>query len=179
MSEYFLTPAATWPEEQRKGKIRLAKPGDLSAIMNIYAQARASMAAAGNSTQWGGFYPPETLLKEDIGRKQLYVLVNENGLYGVFAFILGEDPTYRRIDGSWGDSSAYGTIHRLAGQKGSSGVFADCLAFCREKCRHVRADTHRDNLIMQHLLEKHGFMYCGIIYVADGTPRLAYESSGD
>ena len=28
---------------------------------------------------------------------------------------------------------------------------------------------------MQHLLEKHGFSYCGIIYLANGDPRLAYQ----
>ena len=29
--------------------------------------------------------------------------------------------------------------------------------------------------IMQNLLEKHGFIRCGIIYVANGTPRIAYQ----
>ena len=28
---------------------------------------------------------------------------------------------------------------------------------------------------MQHLLEKNGFVRCGIIYVANGTPRIAYQ----
>jgi hypothetical protein len=28
---------------------------------------------------------------------------------------------------------------------------------------------------MQHLIEKHGFSYCGIIWLEDGTERLAYE----
>ena len=28
---------------------------------------------------------------------------------------------------------------------------------------------------MQHLLEKNGFTPCGIIYVANGTPRIAYQ----
>ena len=28
---------------------------------------------------------------------------------------------------------------------------------------------------MQHLLEKNGFTRCGIIHVADGTPRIAYQ----
>ncbi|MDY5969094.1 MAG: HD domain-containing protein, partial [Bacteroidales bacterium] len=29
--------------------------------------------------------------------------------------------------------------------------------------------------IMQYLASKHGFAYCGIIHIADGTPRLAYQ----
>jgi hypothetical protein len=28
---------------------------------------------------------------------------------------------------------------------------------------------------MQHVVEKHGFSRRGIIYIADGTPRIAYE----
>jgi RimJ/RimL family protein N-acetyltransferase len=36
-------------------------------------------------------------------------------------------------------------------------------------------DTHQDNVVMQRILEKLGFTYCGIIFVANGTPRLAYQ----
>ena len=28
---------------------------------------------------------------------------------------------------------------------------------------------------MRHLIEKYGFIQCGIIYVFDGTKRIAYE----
>lgn len=38
----------------------------------------------------------------------------------------------------------------------------------------VRADTHWDNVIMQHILEKNGFVKCGTIVVENGTPRIAY-----
>lgn len=44
-----------------------------------------------------------------------------------------------------------------------------------EHCQSLRADTHADNKIMQHLLEKNGFARCGIIHVEDGTPRVAYQ----
>ena len=44
-----------------------------------------------------------------------------------------------------------------------------------EHCQSLRADTHADNKIMQHLLEKNGFTRCGIIHVADGSPRFAYQ----
>lgn len=39
----------------------------------------------------------------------------------------------------------------------------------------IRIDTHRDNKPMQHLLNKNGFRYCGIIYLEDGDERLAYQ----
>ena len=43
---------------------------------------------------------------------------------------------------------------------------------------HLRIDTHEKNLVMQNLVKKTGFSYCGIIYVDDGTKRLAYEKTG-
>ena len=40
---------------------------------------------------------------------------------------------------------------------------------------NIRIDTHRDNKIMQHNLAKYGFEYCGIIHIASGAERLAYQ----
>ena len=40
----------------------------------------------------------------------------------------------------------------------------------------IRVDTHKDNHIMQHNIEKHGFTYCGIINLANGDERLATET---
>ena len=64
-------------------------------------------------------------------------------------------------------------IHRIAGIGG--GIFTDALDFCRRKTNHIRIDTHHDNKPMQHVVEKAGFSRRGIIYVDDGTPRIAYE----
>ena len=36
-------------------------------------------------------------------------------------------------------------------------------------------DTHEDNQSMQKLLAKNQFSYCGIIYLSDGSKRLAFE----
>ena len=36
-------------------------------------------------------------------------------------------------------------------------------------------DTHEKNKTMQHVVEKLGFKRCGIIYIEDGTPRIAYQ----
>ena len=140
---------------------RGARRADLDAILKIYARARQAMADSGNPTQWGDHFPPQELLEEDIDSNRLFLYLVNGELEGVFAFILGPDPTYARIeDGKWlNDTLPYGTIHRLA----SAG-------------RHPgRADTHADNKIMQHLLEENGFTKCGIIHVEDGTPRIAYQ----
>ena len=45
----------------------------------------------------------------------------------------------------------------------------------RDIAQSIRSDTHADNKTMQHLIEADGFTRCGIIYIADGTPRIAYQ----
>jgi len=154
--------------------IRRAMPADLDEIESIYAAARRFMAENGNPTQWTDGYPQRDMLEEDIRRKNLYVAEKNEKLSGVFLFVIGKDPTYAYIeDGTWISDAPYGTIHRIASR--SSGLFPAALEFCRSKCSHIRVDTHADNKPMQHLAEKHGFLRCGIIYVEDGTPRIAYE----
>ena len=99
----------------------------------------------------------------------------ESIIHSVFAFILGEDPTYNKIEGAWLDHSTYGTIHRIASDGTMHQVFKKAVDFCGEKCPHLRADTHEDNKIMQKVILKNGFQETGIIYVEDGTPRIAFE----
>ena len=50
-----------------------------------------------------------------------------------------------------------------------------CLEWCSSHCPNLRVDTHRDNKVLQNILLKNGFTYCGIIYVKNGTERLAYQ----
>lgn len=49
------------------------------------------------------------------------------------------------------------------------------MEYCKARVPHLRIDTHEDNAVMQHVIEKCGFKRCGIIYVSNGTPRIAYE----
>ena len=150
---------------------------DLPQILKIYAHAREVMRASGNPTQWGDHFPPEEQLAEDIDANRLFVYLVNGQLEGVFAFILGPDPTYRTItDGQWlNDTLPSGTIHRLASAGRQKGVATAAITWCLEHCESLRADTHADNKAMQHLLEKNGFTRCGIIRVEDGTPRIAYQ----
>lgn len=155
-------------------KIRPATLADLDEIEKIYAQARRFMRENGNPTQWKDGYPRRELLEADIAREELYVVMDEDRICGVFLFVIGEDPTYGYMEGgTWRSDTLYGTIHRIASR--SSGVFAAAVVFARSRCSHVRVDTHADNKPMQHLAEKYGFSKRGIIYVDDGTPRIAYD----
>lgn len=159
--------------------IRNAKMNDLPRLEEIYAYARSFMVKTGNPNQWGTKNPPTAQLEVDICRQELYVLEDEGGIHGVFYFAMGEDPTYQSIyEGSWASAAPYGTIHRIASD-GSGGIFAAALEFCKGKSNHIRIDTHHDNKIMQHVVQKHGFASRGIIYIADGSPRIAYEFLGN
>lgn len=154
--------------------IRKANPSDLPRLMEIYAIARAYMKASGNPHQWGDSRPEQLVLEKDIALGQLYVVEDSADIHGAFALILGTDPTYAVIDGAWLDDSPYVTIHRLAGD-GTGGIFAAAVNFAREKSDSVRIDTHADNATMHHLLEKHGFVRCGTIWLENGDPRIAYQ----
>ena len=156
--------------------IRLSQKEDLQQIMSIYAYARKQMMCSGNAKQWGNDKPSLETIQEDIDKRQSFVLINQACICGVFAFIIGDDPTYQVIEGgSWLNDAPYGTIHRIAANGQVNGIFAAALAFCENKIQNIRIDTHADNQIMQHLLKKHGFQQCGCIYVEDKTQRIAYQ----
>lgn len=155
--------------------IRTANMVDLPRIEEIYAYARNFMASTGNPNQWGKTNPPGEQLEADIREKKLHVVVADEMIHGVFYFSVEEDPTYTRIyDGAWGANLPYGVIHRVAGD-GSGGVFRACVNFCGQISNYLRIDTHHDNKVMQHVIEKAGFTRRGIIYIADGSPRIAYD----
>ena len=152
---------------------------ELDQIMEVYARARALMAQNGNPTQWGDNYPSRQLIEEDILSNRLFVCVINGELEAVFAFILGEDPTYKKIeDGQWLANGPYGTLHRLASAGHRPGVARMVIEWCLEHCESLRADTHADNKVMQHVLESNGFSRCGIIHLANGSPRIAYQKLG-
>ena len=153
--------------------ICLAKTEDLGGILEIYADARKFMAENGNPTQWNNGYPKRELLELDIRLNRLFVMRRNDEICGTFVFFIGDDPTYQYIEGSWMDDASYGVIHRIAGNGG--GIFAAALDFCRKQISHIRIDTHHNNIPMQRAVEKAGFSRRGIIYVEDGTPRIAYE----
>ena len=157
--------------------IRKAVAEDLPRIEKIYAFARNFMAANGNPNQWGTTNPPSAQLVEDIQKELLFVVTAQEKIHGVFYFYIGDDPTYEKIyDGAWHREEPYGTIHRIAGD-GSGGVLRAAVEFCSRKIDYLRIDTHHDNHVMQHALEKLGFQSCGIIYIADGSARIAYDKT--
>ena len=163
--------------------IRKSTEQDIGRMMQIYAYARSFMAKNGNPNQWGPTnWPPEELIRSDIKSGNSYVCTNDAGeVIGTFYFVKGKDiePTYREItDGAWLSDAPYGVVHRGASDGSEKGIGSFCVSWAYEQCGHMRIDTHGDNVVMQKMLKKLGFVHCGTIYVhEDRDPRLAYEKS--
>ena len=164
-------------------RIRPATAADLPALRPVFEAAKGIMRADGNLHQWDApGFPPDDLLLRDIERDGGFVIlsgaeggVEESIIVAYFALLPSPEPTYDVIDGAWLTNEPYGVIHRMASYPEVHGIFSAVVNFAAARYPRLRIDTHRDNRIMRHLIEKHGFTYCGIIWLADCTPRLAYE----
>lgn len=156
--------------------IRGAARSDLDAILTLYANARAAMAAAGNPNQWGSSYPPPERIEADILSNRQFLVVHRGQVQGTFSFAPGPDPTYASIDGAWlDDALPYGVVHHVACTGKGDHVADQILTWALDHCASLRIDTHADNKAMQHILAKNGFTRCGVIITHDGTERLAYQ----
>lgn len=157
--------------------IRKAAMNDVPVIMRLIDEARVIMRSCGNVNQWIDGYPSEETIQNDINNGHCYLLEKQDGqIVASFAFIPGPEPTYKKIfEGRWLDDAPYYVVHRLASTASSHGVFNDVMDYCMGVAGNLRIDTHRDNVIMRHVIERYGFTYCGIIYLLSGDERLAYQ----
>ena len=139
--------------------------------------AKKIMRSSGNMHQWGEGYPSEAVILSDIEKNGGFVVEEDSKVVAYFAFLPSPEPTYDHIyGGRWlDDVQPYHVIHRIASYPNVHGIFKSIMDFCFSRDANIRIDTHKDNTIMQHNIEKHGFTYCGIIYLSSGDERLAYQ----
>ncbi len=159
--------------------VRLADYGDLLECHEIYKKAKKRMEKD-KIPQWTGAYPSDKDLNKDVEEKNCYVFEKKGEIRGVMALIFEEEPTYANIDGVWLTDGPYATIHRIAVKKPGSGVAEDMLDFAqalavKKGCRSLRVDTHEYNRPMRRFLSKNAFDCCGVVELADGSKRRAYE----
>lgn len=157
--------------------IRKATITDLPAILEVLEAGRRIMVESGNPNQWKPGYPDAGMVRADIEKEAGHVFDEDGCIVGYFAFIPSPDPTYSIIwQGAWlDDTLPYHVIHRIAKLPSAHGIFRDMIEYCAAIEPNLRIDTHRDNRIMQQNLAKHGFQFCGIIHIASGAERLAYQ----
>lgn len=166
-------------------KITNATIEDVNSLCELFDEARKTIASLGID-QWQNGYPSKDVIKEDIDLNRSYTIKIDNKLYGTFVIIDDGEPTYDKIyHGSWltgNDNKNYLAIHRVAISvsmrgKGISSAIIDYASLLANNMQRqsLRIDTHEGNTVMRRMLEKHGFIYCGIIYLENGDPRVAYE----
>lgn len=159
-------------------EIRKTRMEELDKVMEIYAHARSFMAAHGNPTQWKDTWPPREYVENDIALGKSYVCVEGDEIAAVFYFAKEHDNSYDTIyEGAWKNEEAYAVVHRIASSGKVKGAGSFCMKWAGRQCKNIRIDTHADNYVMQNMLKKCGFQYCGIIYCETGEPRMAFQLS--
>lgn len=159
--------------------VRPATEADLPCIPPLYDHSRRLMRQSGNQVQWVGGYPSLDTARADLRSGALHVICPQQweGLAGVFSLVDGVEPTYDHIvDGRWVDNQhPYATLHRLASAPGQRGVAHAAFLYAKKRFAYLRADTHPSNAAMLHILQRELFVRSGVVHMADGTPRVAFE----
>lgn len=157
---------------------RKATIADLSSIVEIVNQASQHLKKHGVN-QWQEDRPLYERFVTDLDESILYVLEDNQEVIGFCVIMSEPDVNYLQINGSWLSNRPYHAIHRFAIDKAYYGkgvsdmLMQAALACCVNK--NVRIDTHEDNRAMRKCIERHGFKECGIISLANGSKRIAYE----
>lgn len=162
--------------------IRRAEEKDLERILFLVEEARQDMKAMG-IPQWQGAYPSREDIEKDIRQAEGYVNVIDGTVRAYTCLKEGPDPNYQYMEkGSWRNDDPYLVLHRtcvdhdLKGHGLAGQFYAFAQAEARRRHIHnIRIDTHDLNEPMKHSLIKAGMVYCGIVYMSDGTPRNAYQ----
>ena len=165
--------------------IRRATVSDLDTLMPIFEEARDTIAKLGIN-QWQDGYPSYDVIAEDIAKNRSYAVEPDGTICGTFVLVDDGEILYDKIyDGHWltGDESQdYVAIHRVAVSvaRRGSGISTAMIDYAASHAKalgrvSLRIDTHEGNVVMRRMLEKHGFVHCGTIHLANGAPRVAYE----
>lgn len=163
-------------------KLQRAGAGEAALAMKLIDQAKAFLKAQGID-QWQTGYPDLACIQRDLQGGKGYFMVDEDG--GIAAYMCIDfdgEPAYAGLNGAWltgGDN--YLVVHRLAvdsacrGRGLASKAFELAQAMGLERgVRSIRVDTDGDNRIMQRVLDKNGYTYCGVIRF-DNSDKIAYE----
>lgn len=144
--------------------IRLGKHEDINQIETLVSEAKDLMKSFGNN-QWDDKYPATEHFKEDIDTETLYVLEENNTIYGFIVVDQQQSEWYDDLEWPVDRNNAY-VIHRLAGSKDYKGAATQLFDFAvklvEEHHIHViLTDTFALNKPAQGLFEKFGFQKVG------------------
>lgn len=163
-------------------EFRQAKISDLDQIVEIIELSKKYLKET-KVDQWQDGYPAKEDLRRDIESGNSYVLTNKEEIVATTVISLDGESTYNSIfNGEWITNDEYIVMHRVAvhDKYKGKGIFkelikeAEILAL-NKGISSIKIDTHRDNISMQRAVVKNDFQKCGIIYLEDGSERIAFE----
>lgn len=160
--------------------LRKAAPNELEICYQCIEDARAYQKSMG-FVQWTPDYPTRQTLLDDMAQNIGYVFVHDQEVIGYCCILIGDEPAYHDIDGAWKTDRPYAVVHRMAFNRKARGrglsreAIHSIKALCASQhVNAIRVDTQDENKVMQHILAREGFAYCGLIQFGGG-PKLAYE----
>lgn len=161
-------------------KLKKAAVRNIPRIMELIDQAREFLRHNGVD-QWQGLYPDLACIEKDVAGGKGLLCVQQGVTVGYLCLDFEGDPAYEALQGRWLSDRPYAVVHRLAIDNSYKGQGLATLAFtlAEERCRaagiySLRVDTDGGNRIMQHILQKSGYQYCGTICF-DNSEKIAFE----
>lgn len=163
-------------------EFRQAKISDLDQIVDIIELSKKYLKKT-KVDQWQDGYPAKEDLRRDIESGSSYVLTNKDEIIATTVISLDGESTYNSIfNGKWITNEEYIVMHRVAvhDKYKGKGIFKELIKEAESLALNkgifsIKIDTHRDNISMQRALLKNDFKKCGIIYLEDGSERIAFE----
>ena len=160
--------------------LKLADIQDLTIAIQLIEQGKAFLKSLGID-QWQNGYPDEVCIKNDILERKGYFLVYGKAIVGYMCIDFDGEPAYDNLQGKWLSHMPYVVVHRMVinntfKKKGLASIafqLVEKLAI-QNGIQSFRVDTDIDNKIMQHILNKNGFQYCGIVNF-DNSEKIAFE----
>lgn len=152
--------------------IRPSVTADIPRLLEIFTKAKQFMRQQGNMEQWQGEYPGTTALLSDIAHGWSMVVEHCGEIVGTFCMMTDPEPTYHNLTSS-GD---YITLHRVASSGAVSGIVDVAVGYALQHSHAVRIDTHPHNRAMLKSIKRLRMQPLGEITLADGTPRLVFET---
>ena len=163
-------------------EFRQAKISDLDQIVEIIELSKKYLKET-KVDQWQDGYPAKEDLRRDIESGNSYVLTNKDEIVATTVISLDGESTYNSIfNGEWITNEEYIVMHRVAvhNKYKGKGIFKELIKEAENLALNkgifsIKIDTHRDNISMQKAVLKNDFKKCGIIYLEDGSERIAFE----
>ena len=163
-------------------EFRQAKISDLDQIVEIIELSKKYLKET-KVDQWQNGYPAKEDLRRDIESGNSYVLTNKDEIVATTLISLEGESTYNSIfNGEWITNEEYIVMHRVAVHEKykGKGIFKELIKEAESLALNkgifsIKIDTHRDNISMQKALLKSSIEKCGIIYLDDGSERIAFE----